>query len=67
MSCPIKSNSDTIELTMHTTCYCVLDLLCVSFNVCEYPHRLKSPNLSFNIIASYSKDINKCLLKINNP
>ena len=28
--CPIKSNSNTIELTVHTSCYCFLDLLCVS-------------------------------------
>ena len=28
MSCPIKVNSNTIELTVHTSCYCVLDLLC---------------------------------------
>ena len=29
MLCPIKINSDTNELTVHTSCYCVLDLLCV--------------------------------------
>ena len=29
VSCTIKVNSNTIELTMHTSCYCVLDLLCV--------------------------------------
>ena len=29
MSCPIEINSNTIELTMHTFCYLVLDLLCV--------------------------------------
>ena len=29
MLCPIKVNSNTIELTLHTSCYCVLDLLCV--------------------------------------
>ena len=23
-------NSDTIELAVHTSCYCVLDLLCVN-------------------------------------
>ena len=32
MSCPIKGNSNTIELTVHTSCYCVLDLLCVILN-----------------------------------
>ena len=29
MLCPIKANSNTIELTVHTSCYCILDLLCV--------------------------------------
>ena len=29
MSCPIKVNSNTIELTVLTACYWVLDLLCV--------------------------------------
>ena len=29
MLCPIKVNSNTIELTVHTSCYCFLDLLCV--------------------------------------
>ena len=26
MSCPSKVNSNTIELTVHTPCYCILDL-----------------------------------------
>ena len=30
MSCPIKVISNTIELTVHTSCYGVLDLLCVT-------------------------------------
>ena len=30
MSCPIKVDSNTIEFTMHTSCYLVLDLLCVN-------------------------------------
>ena len=29
MLCPIKVNSNTIELEVHTYCYCILDLLCV--------------------------------------
>ena len=29
LSCPIKVNSNIIELTVLTSCYCVLDLLCV--------------------------------------
>ena len=28
MLCPIKNNSNTIELTVHRTCYWVIDLLC---------------------------------------
>ena len=31
MSCPIKVNSKAIELTVHNSCYCVLDLLCVTY------------------------------------
>ena len=27
--CLIKVKSNTIELTVHTSCYCILDLLCV--------------------------------------
>ena len=30
MLCPIKVNGNTIEPTVHTSCYCVLDLLCVN-------------------------------------
>ena len=30
MECPIKVDSNAI--TMHTSCYCTLDLLCVSIN-----------------------------------
>ena len=26
---PVKVNSNTIELTLQTSCYCILDLLCV--------------------------------------
>ena len=29
MLCPIKVSSNTIKLTVHTSCYCVVDLLCV--------------------------------------
>ena len=31
MLCPIKANSKTIELTVHNSCCCVLDLLCVTW------------------------------------
>ena len=30
MLCPIKVNSNTIELTVHTSSYCILDLLCIN-------------------------------------
>ena len=32
MVCPIKVSSNTIKLTVHTSCHCVLDLLCVTCN-----------------------------------
>ena len=35
MLCPIKVNSTTIELTLHTSCYCVLDLLRVNKRKCQ--------------------------------
>ena len=31
MLCPIKVNSNTIELPVHTSCYCALDLLRVTW------------------------------------
>ena len=31
--CPIKVNSNTIELTVHGPCYCILDLLCAVFTI----------------------------------
>ena len=33
MSCLIKVNSNTIELTDHPSCYCILDLLCVKLHL----------------------------------
>ena len=35
MSCPIKVNSNTIELTVRTSCYCILDLFCVTALMCH--------------------------------
>ena len=32
MSCPIKVNTNTIELIVQTSCYCVLYLLCVTWS-----------------------------------
>ena len=37
--CPIKVNSNTVELAVHTTCCCILDLHCV--NICD-PDFLKA-------------------------
>ena len=31
MSCPFKVNGNTIKLKVNTSCYCVLDLLCVKW------------------------------------
>ena len=33
MLCLIKVNNNTIEHAVHTSCYCVLDLLCVTPNI----------------------------------
>ena len=30
MLCPMKVNSNIIKLTVRNSCYCVLDLLCVT-------------------------------------
>ena len=40
MLCPIKRNSNTIEFTVQTSCYCVLDLLCVKIDwkCCVFQH-----------------------------
>ena len=36
MSCPIKANSNTIELTVRTSCCCVLYLLCVTLLILSH-------------------------------
>ena len=33
MLCPIKTNSNTIEHSVHTSCFQVLDLLCVNKDI----------------------------------
>ena len=45
MSCPIKVNSNTVELTVHTSCYCILDLLYV--NLSSYKVKRKSLGKAF--------------------
>ena len=45
MLCPIKGSSNTIELTVHTSCYWFLDLLCV-----KYVKMKASKIKNFNII-----------------
>ena len=45
--CPIKVNSNTMELTVHTSCYYVLDLLCVittDWDWALFQHWMKWPN-----------------------
>ena len=53
VSCPIIDNTNTIELTLHTSCYYVLNLLCITkrnkaalanignvcFSFCIRPHK----------------------------
>ena len=39
--CLIKVNSNTIELTVHISCYCVLDLLCFNFLEIERKNSIK--------------------------
>ena len=51
MSCPIKSNSNTIELTVHTSCYCVLDLLCVS--TCRCSHNSEEKENTLKILRQF--------------
>ena len=47
--CLIKVNSNTIELTMHTSCCCVLDLLCVtSFNIVIFGSKKKPKRTYFS-------------------
>ena len=62
MSCPIKVNSDTIELTVHTSCYWVLDLLCVTTLDIYTMHNLFVLYLSFDMWIN-----NKYLLELNRP
>ena len=45
MFCPIKVNSNTIELAVHTSCCCILDLLCAT-----------SINISFEINLFFVQD-----------
>ena len=47
MLCPIKLNSNTIELTVHASCYWVLDLLCitVSENCIVVPFKFGTPKI----------------------
>ena len=46
MSCPIKVNNNTIELTVQPSCSCVLDLLCVT--------RIGTPTLIKSQCANYN-------------
>ena len=40
MSCATKINVNTIELTVHTSCYCVLDLLYVISGFKDFQNNL---------------------------
>ena len=53
MSCPIKVNNNTIELTLQTSCYCIVDLLCVI-----QKQESKSIHIASMIIYSVEKNRN---------
>ena len=55
MSSPIKVDSNTFELTVHTSCYCALDLLC-------YKYRIKSVRKAAN-----SQPFRGCSFKLWSP
>ena len=52
MSCPIIFNSNTMELTMHTSCYWVLDLLCASTDNKQF-HFLKTLHTPRSVLKSF--------------
>ena len=51
MSCPIKVNSNTIKLTAHTSCYCVLDLLCAIWYLVKFFNISKKSDFFTNRIS----------------
>ena len=74
MLCPMKVNSNTIELTAHTSCYCILDLLCVTILVspCVIIYRTPSPTpgTAFAFIKNneiQSSPFKRDLIYINPP
>ena len=70
MLCLIKINSNTIELTVHTSCYCVL--LCVTGTPCPEgnqgpPLPSQKPTVHYKLVncSSALKTVNLILRKIN--
>ena len=64
--CPIKVNSNTIELTLQASCYCVSDLLCVNSFI-QIDQLYKHPillNLSLEEIASLVCNVSIMLITI---
>ena len=63
MLCPIKVNSNTIKPTVHTSCYCVLDLLCVTIA----GHKINPKTIKLNLKKSQqhkeTKSICWCIAK----
>ena len=60
MSCPIKVNSNTIELIVHTSCHCVSSLLCVQVeNLNENDTKLKTIKC-IRVKKVVWSDISKC-------
>ena len=59
--CPIKVKSNTIELIIHTPCYCVLGLLCVSFDKLNNTHLLLQ--IEVNVVQGYLRFIGMWKIK----
>ena len=68
MLCPMKVNSNTIELTVHTSCYCVLDLLCVNCSnlfPCLCPYFSVCIAFKYKNSKTYLLNTNQFLAKIS--
>ena len=65
MLCPIKVTSNPIELTVHTSSYCVLDLLCVKWTMLVVIDEFKSTKLALLLIESES--FNEFRSALNHP
>ena len=53
MLCPIKVNSNTIELPVHTSCNCALDLLCVII-IRNHNHGMNRKESNYNDVILFT-------------